>query len=306
MRSTAKAAGLVVVAVLAAVVAGGVTTRPAPTATAATPSATASVTPSAALAPVAAPRPRATPSSTFKVDLSEPVRKNKLYVAGKVPAVRCPLPKANLASKTGILAYSRALVACMDRAWAPLIARSNAYFQPARVYVYSLAKLSATPACADPLDNVDAFYRRDGTICLEYPEFLAPGSPAWDVIDLQQLIAHEYGHHVQMSVGIMTAYDLGGWATAKAAQLETERRKELQASCLGAAFLGANKRTFKLTGGRHEIWTEIVHHVGDEYNPARIRDHGSRRNHGYWTTRAFTSGNPASCNTFTASAKRVS
>jgi hypothetical protein len=50
----------------------------------------------------------------------------------------------------------------------------------------------------------------------------------------------------------------------------------------------------------------MVEHTGDEYNPDKIRDHGARKNHGYWSLRAFTSANPSSCNTFTAPAKRVS
>jgi predicted metalloprotease len=99
---------------------------------------------------------------------------------------------------------------------------------------------------------------------------------------------------------------VGTWARPEAVGLETERRKELQASCLAGAFLGANKRALRLTGERFGVREEIVHHVGDEYNPDKVRDHGSRKNHGYWTTRAFESGNPASCNTFTAPAKRVS
>ncbi|MEV5963169.1 hypothetical protein AB0L70_15480 [Kribbella sp. NPDC051952] len=87
-------------------------------------------------------------------------------------------------------------------------------------------------------------------------------------------------------------------------QLEIQRRKELQASCLGAAFLGANKRAFRLTGARLAIWQDIVHHVGDEYG--KVRDHGSRKNHAYWTIQAFNTTNPSVCNTFTAPSKRVS
>jgi hypothetical protein len=187
-----------------------------------------------------------------------------------VPAVRCALPKPDLTSKAGMLAYARVLVSCMDRAWAPLIARSDAYFQPPRVFAYSLAKLSATPECADPPANIDAFYLRDGTICLEWQEFLEADDAVWNLIDFQQLMAHEYGHHVQMSVGILTTYDVGTWARPEAVRLETERRKELQASCLAGAFLGANKRALRLTGERFGVWEEIVHHVGDEYNPDKV------------------------------------
>ncbi|GAA1572118.1 hypothetical protein GCM10009804_30540 [Kribbella hippodromi] len=41
-------------------------------------------------------------------------------------------------------------------------------------------------------------------------------------------------------------------------------------------------------------------------HPLATKDHGSRRNHAYWTTRAFDTTDPNTCNTFKAPAKRVS
>src|SRR5215468_8247368 len=143
--------------------------------------------------------------------------------------------------------------------------------------------------------------------CFDADEFRPDADPGFNLIYLEHVIAHEYGHHVQQSVGILTLYDELMRGRSKSGQLEVMRRKELQASCLGSAFLGANKRTFKLTGGEPlAMWRFIVKHVGDEYNKEKIRDHGSRKSHGYWTTRAFASANPASCNTFAAPANRVS
>ena len=173
-----------------------------------------------------------------------------------------------------MLAYAQVFVTCMDKAWAPVVERSDAYLVPPKIFAYSLHHLSATPECANPLANVDAFYRQ--------------------------------GHHVQHSVGILTLYNELYRGRTQAGQLEVQRRKELQASCLGAAFLGANKTTFHLTGRRLAIWQNIVRHVGDEYNDAHIRDHGSRKSHAYWTLKAFTATTPAACNTFTAPPKRVS
>jgi len=152
---------------------------------------------------------------------------------------------------------------------------------------------------------MDAFYN-SGTICFEWPEFSNPDEPVWNLVDFQQLIAHEYGHHVQQSSGILTTYDAGWSKQPKATQLENERRLELQASCLGAAFLGANRSGFRLAGERLRMWKYIVRHVGDENNTLKIRDHGSYKNHAYWTTRAFASTSPATCNTFKATPQRVS
>lgn len=244
------------------------------------------------------------------MDLSDGVVKSKLYTAGKVPAVQCVLPRPNLTTKAGMLAYAQVLVTCMDKAWAPVVQQSDAYLVAPKVFAYSLRHPSATPLeCADPLKNADAFYRQGGMtgqICFDYDTFLGAEDPVGNVIDFEQLLAHEYGHHVQKSVGILTLYNELYRGKTEAGQLEVQRRKELQASCLGAAFLGANKSMFQLTGRRLAIWQDIVRHIGDEYNDAHIRDHGSRKSHAYWTLRAFTAANPAVCNTFTAPAKRVS
>jgi predicted metalloprotease len=239
--------------------------------------------------------------------MAEPVLKNMLYTAGKVPAVRCVLPRPELTGKAGMLAYAKAFVACMNKAWAPVVTRSNGTLSPPEVFAYSLRKPSATPECKDPPADMDAFYFQSGMtgkICFEYDEFLGADDPVENLIDFEQLLAHEYGHHVQQSVGILTLYRYLPQGKTASGQLEIQRRKELQASCLGAAFLGANKRALRLTGARLDIWQDIVHHIGDEYN--KVRDHGSRKNHAYWTVRAFNTANPSACNTFTAPTKRVS
>jgi hypothetical protein len=296
-----KTAALVLLAVLAASLATACGQRTTPAAANPAPSSITTPTPT----PIST-RSVATPSDPLTFEPSDTVVKSKLYKAGRVPTVRCPLPRPDLTSKAGMVAYARVLVTCMDTAWAPLVERSDAYLVAPEVFTYSRDRPSATPECADPPDQGRAFYHQSGLrakICFQWEPYLDPDDPVAALIDFQQMLAHEYGHHVQQSVGIMTwFYD----SDSKAGLLEDQRRMELQASCLGAAFMGANQRTFRLTGDRLAIWQDIVRHSGDEYNEAHIRDHGSRSNHGYWTIRAFGTTNPASCNTFTAPAKRVS
>lgn len=305
MSSTAKSAGLAVVAVLAASLTGAceqptvadtspITIFPTPT-------------PEPTPTPSAVPTtPVAKPPEPVWIDPSLGVLTSKLYTAGKVPAVRCVLPRPDLTSKAGMLRYARVLVTCMDKAWAPVVERSDAYFVAPEVFAYSLRNLSATPECADPPKEAIAFYHQSGKtgkICFEWEPYLDPDNPVRGLIDFQLTLSHEYGHHVQQSVGILTWYYRSQTTTGL---LEDERRMELQASCLGAAFLGANNRTFQLTGRRLAIWQDIVRHDGDDYNQTTFRDHGSGANHAYWTNRAFASIDPASCNTFAAPAKRVS
>lgn len=120
-------------------------------------------------------------------------------------------------------------------------------------------------------------------------------------------LAHEYGHHVQLLTNILiSSTSREGWAKTTAAKLEESRRAELQATCLGAAFLGANKKSLGLGGEKLDTWEFQTKHSGDEYDPKKVRDHGSRKNTWLWAGAAFKTTSPASCNTFTAPPAKVS
>ena len=91
------------------------------------------------------------------------------------------------------------------------------------------------------------------------------------------------------------------------ARLELSRRIELQASCLSAVFAGANQLSYGITGLDLTIYQNYVQaQTGDENNRGGPRDHGARVSHLYWTGRGFTTLDSVSCNTFTASASKVS
>ncbi len=302
MSAAAKGAGLAIVGVLVAVVAG-VATHPAAPAVAESVVTPAQTTPT----PSATPRPAPSASPAINDPTLVPI-KNGLYKAGRVPAVTCKLPNKLVQTRAGLLAYAKLMVACMQRAWTPLVFRAGFYLPTPRIDTYVEGKTTGTQLCANPPRHTDAFYRGSGSvICFEWQEYADPkGDPVWDLIDFQEMLAHEYGHHLQDTVDILRTYVFAHPGGSEAVQLEDERRLELQASCLGAAFLGAHKRPLRLTGGRLDLWEDMVKHTGDEYNPDKIRDHGSRKNHGYWSLRAFASANPSSCNTFSAPAKRVS
>jgi Putative neutral zinc metallopeptidase len=298
MAGTAKGAGVAVIAVLVAVVAG-VATQPA---------APAVAEPVVTPAPTATAKPSSPASPSVSNDPTLVPLKNGLYRAGRVPAVSCKLPSKLVRTRAGLLAYAKLMVGCMQRAWTPLVKRAGFYLPTPRIDVYVEGKTSGTQLCAGTPKHADAFYRSSGNvICFEWQEYADPDTPSvWNLIDFQEMLAHEYGHHLQDTVDILRTYVFVHAGGSEALQLEAERRLELQASCFGAAFLGAHKRSLRLTGSRLELWEDMVEHTGDEYNPDKIRDHGARKNHGYWSLRAFASANPSSCNTFTAPSKRVS
>jgi predicted metalloprotease len=228
---------------------------------------------------------------------------NGLYKAGRVPTVSCKLPAGEQTSKAAVLATATVMIGCLDRAWVSVVARAGHYYESPGLVVFDRAK---DKGCGLRKIHASAFYcTAENKIYLEWKEYLQDGS--WNQrVDLVDTMAHEYGHHLQRLSGILSyGWDPVASVTSPAALLKS-RRLELQASCFGAAFLGANKKALRLTGAREQIWEYQTRHSGDEYNPAKIHDHGSRKNHWLWSGPAFRSTNPASCNTWSAPAKKVS
>jgi predicted metalloprotease len=119
-------------------------------------------------------------------------------------------------------------------------------------------------------------------------------------VGLQHLISHEHGHHLQQLLSIPTSYQE---EPVTKAELEESRRHELQASCFGFAFLGANRTALGLSGYLEFVLEDLAE-TGDE--PGEPRDHGSAQNSLAWSRAAFASKSPASCNTFSAPAGKVS
>lgn len=113
---------------------------------------------------------------------------------------------------------------------------------------------------------------------------------------LFQVLAHEYGHHVQQLSGIMTAFNSRKYKNAKAVLPEL-RKIELQAECLSGAFLGSVWRSLD----RRE--SDFRYVLNAAYSTAT---HGTAKNIAYWLTRGFQQDSPGACNTFTAPRSRVS
>jgi len=234
------------------------------------------------------------------------LQKNELYKAGKVAAAGCKEPGIKPNSQSAILNYYKALLPCLNKAWQPVIKKSGYDFRPPKVVLQSK---QAPSSCTGGEMTVAYYCGADESINISWKKDLEyyRDEPLAARVSMMDTLAHEYGHHVQNMTEMLTAASSReGWAKTKAEELEWSRRTELQASCLGAAFLGANKKGLGLSGEKLEIWQWETKHSGDEYNPKKVRDHGSRKNLWLWSDPAFKSTNPASCNTFTAPAKKVS
>ncbi|MGW1346547.1 neutral zinc metallopeptidase [Kribbella sp. NPDC002412] len=234
------------------------------------------------------------------------LRKNKLYTVGKVASVNCKEPAVKPNTQSAILNYYKALLPCLNKAWEPVVTKAGYEFVPPKIVLQS--KQAPASTCTGEAET--AYYcPADHAIAIDWQDDLKnyKEDPLAARVWMMDTMAHEYGHHVQELTHILNAaWSRKGWAKTQAEKLEWSRRTELQATCLGALFLGANKKSMGLSGEKLEMWEWQTQHSGDEYNPKKVRDHGSRKNQWLWASPAFKSTATASCNTYTAAAKKVS
>lgn len=316
-RKKSGGAGLLIVALVAVVAAGGVfvvakltqgggdrPTVAAPVTTSATtePTTAAPTVPAKTTGP---PPTRATTAAPKPVQSVEPAKYNathRLYKTGVMRTVNCKQAKAGPGNGAQALAYAKSIKACLDRAWPQPVAAAGSRFRSPGLVVWG--GTVNTPCGSGP--GRSFYCPTTHTVYLETPSLISfyKQNPTFGRMITSFTMAHEYAHSVQWMTGIGQAYTKLRYDADTAGQLQLSRRLELQASCLGNAFLGANRGSYGINGYAYQMWLYDVNNSGDR--PPYPRDHGSTTNHGAWSRAAFASRNPASCNTWAVSPARVS
>ncbi|WP_433165744.1 neutral zinc metallopeptidase [Kribbella sp. CA-247076] len=253
-----------------------------------------------------APRTTSTPKPKPGPTDADLVLRNRLYKAGAMRAVNCRESRSRPSTVAGARANYANLLNCLNRSWPALLARSGARFRPPTVQPFS--GTVSTP-CGIGNDSGPPFYcGSNETIYMNlsedignYNRYPQAYQKVWARMWMLHQFAHEYGHHVQHLTGILAAnHRIRYEAPTQAKELEGSRRLELQASCFGDIFIGANRRSYPITGQSLFQWKWLILHWTDHKN-----DHGDGVNHQYWATRGFNSRNPNVCNTFVASSAKV-
>jgi uncharacterized protein len=239
------------------------------------------------------------------------VTSDAFYASGAQGSVGCREPRAALSSPAAVRGYYANLIGCLNRAWAGKVQRAEHTYTAPRVLFWSGQVQSP---CAGS-SAVSFYCATSQTLYLKIEDDIKlwnrasdPGNRAFARMWATYTAGHEFAHHLQQLTGILAAaHQLEYDAPDRDTRLELSRRVELQASCLGTAFMGANKISYGITGLDLTIYRRYVEaQTGDENNRGGPRDHGARASHQYWAARGFNTSNSAYCNTFTASASKVS
>jgi predicted metalloprotease len=224
--------------------------------------------------------------------------------------VNCKEPKARPTNARGAAAYWAAIKPCLDKSWAPLVAKAGYKFTAPRMTYWSGTSMS-TPCGDGPVavpfycSGNHMMYMKVDVFVKAYNEY--PGDPiaqAYARMWYSRSIAHEYGHSVQFMTGILQASsNLRYEQPDYEGRTRMTRRMELQANCFAGVFLAANKRSYPINGNLLYVWKKYVVTAGDKPEEG---DHGSVASQARFMGKSFNTANPASCNTFSASPANVS
>lgn len=245
--------------------------------------------------PARASNPNADPVET--ADARAVLESNTLYEQGGLANGYCPAQDLGNASGQHQTSFYEALMDCMNDEWRPVVESAG--------YVYTSPDLVAfdsaiqTPCgTASPQDGRTlAFYcPTDEVMYADVPQmrrFFADNDVAYAIV-----IAHEFGHHVQNEVGTLKAARDVSYAGLED-QLDTHRRVELQASCMGGLFLGAVAESYPMDETRLQQLDQVAGSFGDEPGADDAdRDHGSGASNRTWIANGYTENDVSACNTF--------
>lgn len=243
--------------------------------------------------------PAAPTAAQTRAAQNRAVIQNSLYRVGRLPASRCKEPTGRPTTTANVRKYYTEFIRCLDKAWAPAIRKAGFTFQAPRLEVIT-GRSRTRCAVTDSAAYCSGVISMSANFDIEN---YRNTRRLWTRTTMAQLIAHEYGHHLQRLTGIRSASDARSHYLSGDARLAESRRLELQASCFAGVYLGADRLYFPVAGAWRQEWLWTIRNRGDEWNPTR--SHGNRTSHSRWTRRGFAAAGPAGCNTFTASAASI-
>jgi len=199
--------------------------------------------------------------------------------------------------------YLRTVVNCLFNAFRAPLARDG--FTLHRPAVRTYRGTISTP-CGRLSSNYNPSYYCAGTIY--WPVSGDDGRQAYTLARLGYvgLIAHEFGHHLQATSGMLADYSSRYFQSSRSQRYALSRRLELQAQCFEGVFLSFDRQALHISSRDRTELRRWHSYTGDEDPPAgRLPDHGTSRAQFGWLVRGLDSGSFGSCDTWTAPASTV-
>ncbi len=226
-----------------------------------------------------------------------PLTDNALYRAGAVERRGCPSTDGGLAGAAAAERRLRGVLRCLDDVWRAELSGVGMPFQPPETRFITGPVRDCGERWAEEAQAQYCDTKRQITILLDKTVVRDPQD-----MFLTLVLAHEYGHHVQLLAGISAAFErlpLGDETEI----FEQARRHELQAECLGGVFLGA---VWQGLGRGPDDWRRLLdveRTTGDEW--ATVPDHGKGDTIVRWLERGFAARSASACDTWSATSAEV-
>jgi predicted metalloprotease len=219
-----------------------------------------------------------------------------LYAAPRVKA-SCKIPAIRSGNWPSMKKYMTSVSTCLDQIWAGSFKEARIFFKPPkRKFVQRRVR--------DPECGMMPAKGADGTYCgattsyyVLVPKYsLRPWAATW----VSEVIAHEYGHHVQYWANILDHEEAAAGAarTRSAADL-LSRRLELQAECFAGLAVSAMRRQMP-------PWRQYRDLYWGTLDGAWVRDHGRLSTQLKWLEKGYRSGKPGACDTWSGPKSEVS
>jgi uncharacterized protein len=223
-----------------------------------------------------------------------------LYSIGVLPRTRCQVGTVDLHNSAQVSRFYTTMGGCLNRLWGPLLTRAGYSFTAPSFVITSG---HGRGACGDYPTSYGAPYycNADATIyggTTAYVKGYAHIPGAKYTGSLAQLVAHEYGHHIQHLTGIRSTFVEGTPGNGPGELMS--RRLELQAQCFSTQELRAFAHSFPIKSpGLHDILL-FNSYLGDRTD-LDLHDHGTNQSNMFWVRRGWYSPGLSNCDTWTAS-----
>ncbi|MEO3812184.1 neutral zinc metallopeptidase [Sphaerisporangium sp. B11E5] len=244
----------------------------------------------------AAPASSVVPAA-YPVKNASTLTRNTLYSTGPLPATVCPERPVRAGSAASARTYLKALVRCLDVTWSAQFLKARMPFSMPKVKFITKPETVCGEKWRKSFAGLYCSSSKLIIVMLDRDVLSRPSD-----LFLMDVIAHEYGHHIQNISGIWGEY-VRLPNRGKAEYYEQTRRHELQAECLAGAFIGS---VWKSLDRPDEDWRYLLdasRRSGDENY--KIRDHGKGKNIANWLNRGFKAASPSACNTWIARSAMV-
>lgn len=212
-----------------------------------------------------------------------------------LPAVTCELPRIGRAAQQ-LKNFYVAAVDCLTKTWGTALAPTGIDLRAPGVEVEAVSSNACGVVPAK--DEAVAFYC--GAVIYMPRDRLLADAGLSEAIHLQ-VLAHEFGHHVQDQAKILIGADRrgAGLEANDPDQLLLSRRVELQANCFSGMFLAS-----AVAGGT--IKTATANAAVRSFSEfLSSKTHGTSKNQGKWGKSGFTANNTNVCNTWIAKPTEV-